>query len=192
MTDKESDKELKELMGDDIFTDTELGINKNDYLDKDGHYKDYHGNGYSSDRNYLTFKKFYKKMKPAKEDFSILNHYYNLHSYYHKLRGSLNKKEYDYSFVKSPSLRYLLFDEPMPQSDDNDPYFSLLDIEIRKIMKKLIELLDTEDWELKNEIIEKISKINKTDYIFTKKEESKTFIPLLLYEKDGEFSIIPK
>jgi hypothetical protein len=187
MTDKELDEVLKEQMGDELFTDKELGINKNDYLDKDGHYKDYHGNGYSSDRNYLIFKKFYKKMKPAKEDFYILNKYYNLHSYYKN-----DKKEYDYSFVKSPSLRYLLFDEPMPQSDDGDPYFPLLDIEIRKIMKKLIELLDTEDWELKKEIIEKISRINETDYIFTKKEKSETFILLMLYEQDGELSIMPK
>jgi hypothetical protein len=184
MTDKESDKILKELMGDELFTDKELGINKNDYLDKDGHYKDSGGYEYLRDRNYLTFKKLYDTMKPEKNNFNILNKYYNLHSYYNRLGSSDNKKEYDYSFVKSPSLRYLLFDEPLPQSDDDDLYFPLLDIEIRKVMKKLIELLDTEDWDLRNDILDKINKIKETDYIFTEKEKRETFIPLLLYENN--------
>jgi hypothetical protein len=170
------DKEIQKLMGDDIFTDDELGLNENDYLDKNSHYKDFGGYEYLRDRNYLTFKKFYKKMKPTKEDFNILRKYYNTSSFV--------KKEYDYSFVKSSSLRYLLFDEPLPQSDDDDLYFPLLDIEIRKAMKKLIELLDTEDWDLRNDILDKINKIKETDYIFTEKEKRKTFMPLLLYENN--------
>jgi hypothetical protein len=177
VNDKIIDKEIQELMGDDIFTDEELGININDYLDESGYFKDYHGYEYHKDRDYLTFKKFYKNMKPTKEDFDILRSYYNTDSFV--------KKDYDYSFVKSQSLRYLLFDEPMPQSGKDDKYFSLLDIEIRKIVEKLITLLNkTEDYELRKDILAKINKIKNTDYIFTKKENDETFIPLLLYENN--------
>jgi hypothetical protein len=159
----------------ELFTDKELGINENDYLDENGYYKDYNGYEYHKDRNYLTFKKFYGMMKPTREHFYILRRYYNTYSFH--------EKDYDYSFVKSPSLRYLLFDEPLPESDKNDPYFSLLDIEIRKIMKGLITLLnETEERELQIDILEKIKKINETDYIVTEKEKEETFIPLLLYE----------
>jgi hypothetical protein len=157
------------------FTDTELGINENDYLDEQGYYKDYNGYEYQKDRNYLSLKKFYKNMKPTREHFYILRGYYNTYSFV--------EKDYDYSFVKSPSLRYLLFDEPLPQSNKNDSYYCLLDIEIRKVMKDLITLLHkTEDHKLKNDILDKINRIMKTDYIFTEKENRETFIPLLLYE----------
>jgi hypothetical protein len=165
----------KELAGDDIFTDTELGINESDYLDENGQYKNY--GEYHKDRDYLTFKKFYKKMKPTKEDFNILNSYYGTYSFF--------RKDYDYSFVKSPSLRHLLFDEPLPEDDKKDSYFSLLDIKIRKIMEKLIGLLhDTKDQKLMNNVCERISQIKKTDYIFTEKEKRETFIPLLLYKNN--------
>jgi hypothetical protein len=164
----------------EIFTDKELGINENDYLDERGEYKDYHEYEYHKDRDYLTFKKFYGMMKPTREHFYILRDYYNTYSFH--------KKDYDYSFVKSPSLRYLLFNEPLPESDKNDPYYSLLDIGIRKIMKDLIALLNrTEDWDLRNDILAKINKIKNTDYIFMEKEKEETFIPLLLYENDRKF-----
>jgi hypothetical protein len=180
MTDEELDKVLKEMMGDDLFTDTELGINEKDYLDKDGYYKDNHGNEYNSDRHYLTFKKFYSNMKPIKEDFYILSHHYNLHSNYKYYMSNYLKKNYDYSFIKSPVLRYLLFDESYNNDNiKNDPYFSLLDIEIREIVKSLIKLLKTsEDWDLIHNIVDKIEQIKKTDYIFTKKETND--IPLFL------------
>jgi hypothetical protein len=160
-----------------IFTNAELGINENDYIDEHGHYKDYNGNEYRRDRDYLSFKKIYDMMKPTREHFYILRSCYNTHSFH--------KKDYDYSFVKSPSLRYFLFDEKLPESDKDDKYFSLLDIEIRKIMKDLIALLNkTEDQKLKKGIIKKINKIKETDYIFTKKENDETFMPLFLYEHD--------
>jgi hypothetical protein len=181
------DKFIKDIYFDcetgeivESFSDKELGINKNDYLDENGYFKDYHGYEYNKDRYYLIFKKFYKIMKPTKEDFDILRSYYNIYSYI--------KKDYDYSFVKSPSLRHLLFDEPLPQSDKDDKYFPLLDIEIRKVMKSLITLLNkTKDHTLKNDILAKINKIKNTDYIFTEKEKGETFIPLLLYENDKKF-----
>jgi hypothetical protein len=192
-----TDNVLNEMMGDDLFsecnehcsecsehfTDKELGINEKDYLDKNGHYKDKTGNEYNCDRNYLTFKKFYEyfvsKMEPTKEDFYILKNNYN------------NNKDYDYSFVKSPSLKYLLFDEPLPTTNvslhstkKDDPYFHLLDIEIREIMNDLIMLLKTsEDYNFKKNIVEKIKQIKKTDYIFTDKENSEIIIPLLIYSK---------
>jgi hypothetical protein len=191
MTDKYSDEELnevlKELMGDDLFTDKELGLNENDYLDKNGHYKEDSGHKYFNDRNYLTFKKFYSNMKPTKEDFYTLNHYYRLHSIYKSYMSNYLTKDYDYSFVESPVLRYLLFDESYNNDNiRNDHYFSLLDIEIREIMKNLIMLLKTsEDYDLINDIVEKIEQIKKTDYIFTEKEKKETIIPLLIYTKDS-------
>jgi hypothetical protein len=167
------DKETQELMGDEIFTDKELGLNENDYLDKKSHYKEDSGRKYFNDRNYLTFKKFYGKMEPTKEDFNILRNNYNN-----------NKEDYDYSFVKSPVLRYLLFDESYNNDTvKNDPYFPLLDIEVREIVKNLIKLLKTSDYDLKKDIVEKIEQIKKTDYIFTEKEKKETIIPLLIYRK---------
>jgi hypothetical protein len=156
------------------FTDSELGIDVNDYLNEDGNYKDYTGNKYYEDMDYQIFKKFYKIMEPTKDDFYILRSYYN----------SFHKKDYDYSFVKSLSLRHLLFNEPLPQSCKNDPFYSLLDIKIRNVMKGLIKLLNTtRDQTIKNDILGKIEEIKKTDYIFTEKENEETFIPLLLYRK---------
>jgi hypothetical protein len=158
----------------ELFTDKELGINENDYLDENGHYSGYE---YHKDRDYLTFQKFYKKMKPTKEDFNILSSYFGNYSFI--------EKDYDYSFVKSPSLRHLLFDEPLPQSDKNDPYYPLLDIEIREIMKNLITLLKTTDNQtLKNNVCKKIEQIKVSDYIFTEKEKMETCIPLLLFKKN--------
>jgi hypothetical protein len=169
------DYEIGEFV--ESFTDSELGIDVNDYLDEEGNFKNYHGYyEYYKDKNYLIFKKFYEIMTPTKEDFDILRHYYNTYSFF--------KKEYDYSFVKSPSLRHLLFNEPLPQSEKcGDKYFSLLDIEIRKIMNDLIILLNkTKDFTLRDDILEKIEKIKNTDYILTEKEKDETFLPLLLYE----------
>jgi hypothetical protein len=173
------------MRNDDIFSDlelyddSELGININGYLDENGEFKDYHGHEYHKDRDYLTFRKLYEKIKvPTREDFYILRNHYNIFPFL--------KKDYDYSFVKSPSLRHLLFDEPLPQSDTNDPYYHLLDIEIRNIMKNLITLLNkTEDLTVKNKILDKINKIKNTDYIFTEREKRETFIPLLLYENNN-------
>jgi hypothetical protein len=171
------DKEIQELISDEIFTDKELGLNENDYLDKNGHYKEDCGRKYFNDRNYLTFKKFHSKMKQThevtKKDFNILRNNYN------------NKEDYDYSFVKSPVLRYLLFDESYNNDNvKNDPCFPLLDIEVREIMKNLIKLLKTsENYDLMSDIVDKIEQIKKTDYIFTEKEKKETIIPLLIYSK---------
>jgi hypothetical protein len=171
--------EIQELMGDD-----------QDYLNKDGYYKDNQGWEYSSDMYYITFKKFYKdfvsKMKQTKEDFYILSENYKLHSNYKFYMSNYYKKDYDYSFVESPVLRYLLFDEPYNNDNiKNDPCFPLLDIEIREIMKNLIMLLKTsKDLNLIYEINEKIEQIKKTDYIFTDKEKKETIIPLMIYKKD--------
>jgi hypothetical protein len=77
-----------------------------------------------------------------------------------------------------------LFNEDLPSEKCGDKYFSLLDIEIRKIMNDLIILLNkTEDFTLRDDILDKITKIKNTDYIFTKKEKEETFLPLLLYKK---------
>jgi hypothetical protein len=147
----------------------EIGIDENDYLNEEGYYKDYNGNKYNKDRNYLIFKKLYENMEPTKEYFYTLKNYY--------------KEGSDYSFVKSPSLRHLLFDEPLPQSGKNDKYFNLLDIEIRMIMTELINLLSTNNQTLKKDVIEKINKIKETDYIFTEKESRETVILLLIDNK---------
>jgi hypothetical protein len=156
----------------EAFTDEELGINKNDYLNEDGIYKDYTGNKYHNDRDYEIFKIFYNIMKPTKEDFYTLRYYL--------------KKEYDYSFVKSPSLRYLLFGETFPETGDNDKYFCLLDIEIRKIMQKLIpKMIDKKKRDVNKEVCARVKKILDTDYILTKKENDKTFMLLLIAEKEN-------
>jgi hypothetical protein len=52
------EKELKKFY---IYSDKELGLNENDYLDKDGHYLDCQGNKYHNDKSYLTFKNSMKK-----------------------------------------------------------------------------------------------------------------------------------
>jgi hypothetical protein len=173
------DKFIKDIYFDcetgeivESFSDKELGINKDEYLNEDGHFKDFHGGKYNEDRDYQAFKKFFKTMKATKDDFDILR------SYYHK--------DNDYSFMKSPSLRHLLLDEPLPQKQGRDKYFVLLDIEIRKIMQDLIALLKkTKDEDLKDKILAKIKKIKSTDYIFTKRETDETFMPLLIYEKES-------
>jgi hypothetical protein len=104
-------------------------------------------------------------MKPTKDDFDFLK----LH-----FRG-----DNDYSFVKSPSIRHLLFNDiKLDDIDKNDPYYPLLNYDKRKIMYELIELLqlktiDDDDYDV---ITENILRILKDDnYIYTDNEKNKTF-----------------
>lgn len=120
------EKELRKFY---IYSDKELGLKEYDYLDKNGHYIDYTGKLYRNDKSYLTFKKFYNKMKPTKDDFDFMKLHFN--------------RDNDYSFVKSPSIRHLLFNDILLENiDKNDPFYSLLNYDKRKIMYELIELFD--------------------------------------------------
>jgi hypothetical protein len=159
----------------DIYSDKELGINTEDYF-IDGHYKDYTGNEYDGKQNYLILRKFYlEEMKPIKDDFSFIELHYEIIYY---------KEKYDYSFIKSPSIRHLLLNEPLPDTDKNDPYFILLDYEKRAKIYKLIELLDkTENINLKNAILDKIDELHTEDYIVTKWEYHKLVIYDLIRKK---------
>lgn len=158
-----------------IYSDEELGIDEKDFLDEHGHYKDFQGNEYNGKKHYLMLQKFYlEEMKPTKDDYDFIESHYK-ESY---------KENYDYSFIKSPSIRHLLLNEPLPDTDTDDPYFILLDYEIRAKIYKLIELLDeTENINLKNAILDKIDELHTEDYIVTKWEYRKLLILELIRKK---------
>jgi hypothetical protein len=169
MTDKECSDYLNEQLKEYYpYSDKELGIDIKDYDFNKGESQKYHDK-----KNYLTLQKFYlTNMKPIKDD------YFFLESHYHYI------EKYDYSFIISPSIRYLLLNESLPETDINDPYFVLLDYKKRIKIHKLIELLDeTENFDLKNKILDKINELQTGNYIITEWEYRKLLISNLIRKK---------